>query len=87
MLLQHGDALCYALVTDMCGCAGDKASDRIGLAATERAAQTMRAPAQQAPECCKAVHIATHLLPMFQAKFWIQELELDDPTQGIKRKI
>jgi hypothetical protein len=65
MLLQHGDALCYALVTDMCGCARDKAFDRIGLAAAERAAQTMRVPAQQAPECCKAIHIRTHWFLVF----------------------
>jgi hypothetical protein len=60
MLLQDGDALRYALVTDMCGCARDKASDRIGLAAAERAAQTMRVPVQEAPERCKAFHGPTH---------------------------
>jgi hypothetical protein len=46
MLLQNGDALRYAPVTDMCGCGGDKASDRIGLPAAERATQTMRVPVQ-----------------------------------------
>jgi hypothetical protein len=48
MLFQDRDALCYAFVTDMCGCARHKTSDRIGFAAAERAAQMMRATAQQA---------------------------------------
>jgi len=56
MLLQNRDALRYALVTDMCGRAGDKASDGVGLAAAERAAQAPRMPPQQAPERCKAFH-------------------------------
>jgi hypothetical protein len=68
MLLQDGDALRDALVTDMCGCARDKASDRIGFAAAERAAQTMRVPAQEAPERCKAFHIPTHAFLVFIAQ-------------------
>jgi hypothetical protein len=44
MLFQDRDALRYALVTDMRGCARHKAPDRIGFAAAERAAQTMLAP-------------------------------------------
>jgi hypothetical protein len=59
MLFQDRDALCYALVTDMCGCARDKAFDRIGFSAAERAAQTMRAPFQQALERRKGFHIPT----------------------------
>jgi len=65
MLLQDRDALRYARVTDMCGCARDKASDRIGIAAAERAAQTMRVPAQ---ERCKAFHGPTHAFPGFLAQ-------------------
>jgi hypothetical protein len=52
----------------MCGCAGDKASDRIGPPAAERAAQTMRVPPQEAPERCKAFHILTHASLVFVAQ-------------------
>jgi hypothetical protein len=59
MLLQDRDALGYALVTDMCGCARHKACNRVGLAAAKRAAQTARTPRQQASEDRKALHVST----------------------------
>jgi hypothetical protein len=59
MLLQYGHALGYASVTDMSGCARHKASDRVGLAAVKRAAQTVWARPQQVGERCKRLHIRT----------------------------
>jgi hypothetical protein len=59
MLLQDRDALRYALVTDMCGCARDKTGDRSGVAAAKRAPQT-RVPPQHPPERREASHVATH---------------------------
>jgi hypothetical protein len=60
MPLQDRDALRYALVTDMCSCARDKPSDRIGLTAAKRAAQTMRAPPQQARKRDQRFHFPFH---------------------------
>ena len=61
MLFQDRDAFRYAFVTDMRGCARDKACDRIGFPAAERAAQMMRAPFQQTAERRKTFHIRDHL--------------------------
>jgi len=39
MSLQHVEALGYAVITDMCRCAGDKALYLFGIPATERASK------------------------------------------------
>jgi hypothetical protein len=57
MLLQDRDALRYALVTDMRGCARHKTVDRIGMAAAERAAQPQRARPQPAPQRRQTLHV------------------------------